>query len=103
MKRVQEKFVVLKKRTFAWFGLLFAVGCQLSPEMPRKRIEPLASDESITIQVSSGSSTPGSLCARSTWDFQATGACELADSSMIVGLGNAPPSKTKTNWQSKTD
>lgn len=94
---------MLKKRTFAWFGLLFAVGCQLTSGTPWERIEPLASDETITIHVSSGSSTLGSLCASSTWDFQATGACEFTDSSMVVAVDTAPPSKTKTNWQSKMD
>ena len=94
---------MLKKRTFAWFGVLFAVWCGLCSGTPPQPPGPPASDESITIRVSSGCSVPGTGQSTSLWKFQATGECSYFDRTTYIPgrYDTPPPSETKAEWRSK--
>jgi hypothetical protein len=96
---------MLKKRKFAWFGVLFAVWCGLCSGAPPQPLERPTSDETITIHMTSGSSRPGSNQSSSLWTFHATGECSYYDRTKYVFADYHTPSprETKAKWQSKAD
>lgn len=102
-RKIAWRAAVFKTQYLCWLCLLFAAGCRLFPvNLPQDKESPQNSGETITITRSSGSSTPGTTHTHSTWGFRPTGECRYLNTSQMVAR-DFPPSKSESQWQSKTD